>query len=94
MSHRKRNTHIKLARDEQGCCPNQLQPIAFDMLVAEEMVDQLDGQIERLVVQLKVLLNLNKPVDQNGTHMGRQVGLDIHEVREDELCLEMTGHNI
>ena len=58
------NTYKNFGRNEESRGADQLEALlARYFLFAEEEVDELDCEVERLVVELKVLLNLHHPVD-------------------------------
>jgi len=66
-------THVKLAGAEERSCSNQLEPLSLRASLAEVQVDQLDCEVQRLMVQLKVLLDLHQPVHQHRPHARGQV---------------------
>ena len=55
----------------------------------EEEIHHFDGCVEGLVVELKALLDLDEPVDQDGPHALVDLGLVSHVVGDSEHGLEM-----
>ena len=51
------------------------------------MIDHLDAEVERLVVELEVLLHLHQPVDEHGAHAAVHLVLHRHVVAQLELFL-------
>lgn len=74
------DTLVVLAGDEHGRRPDQLQRVLADELVTQIEVHQLHPQVQRLVVQLEALLDLDHPVNEKGTHPGGQTRLPLHVV--------------
>ena len=63
-------TYIKLAGNEHGSGPQELELFPAERLHSQVMIHHLDGQVQGLVVELKVLLDLHQPVYQDGSHGG------------------------
>ena len=81
------STHVKLGSDEERRSSDKLKGLLWCDYPAHVHVHQLDGQVEGLVVELKVLLYLYQPVHQDGSHAGCQVLLACHVVVYLELRL-------
>lgn len=80
--------YLKLARDRQRSRSDELQPVLHHLLLLEVFVDELDGEIEGLMDELKVLLNLDEPVDQYRSHVLCHLGLIHHVVGRQKLFLQ------
>lgn len=73
--------YLEFSGNEHAGGPNQLEVLSLHLSTAEVGVHQAYGNVEGLVEQFKVLLHLNKPVDENGAHRSIDVGLFWHVVR-------------
>ena len=93
---RRNDTNVKLRGGEERGGPDELEAVALDgrAAAAQQVVHQLDGQVERLVVQLKVLLHLDEPVDEHRAHAGRQVRLARQVVAQHEARLQHACDNV
>lgn len=71
-------TYIELCRDPHACSAEQLEAVLRAVAAHQVVVDHLDGQVERLVVELERLLQLDHPVDEHRTHRLGQLRLRVH----------------
>jgi hypothetical protein len=86
--------YLKLASNKHGRGANKLQRLLGNAVSVQMLINQLDSNVQRLVVQLKVLLYLYKPVHKHGPHGSRDVGLAAGVVTNDELELLLQTHTL
>lgn len=77
---------------EHGGRANQLQFASQHRHLREEAVNVVDGQTQRLPVQLVLLRHLNQPVSQNAAHAARDVRLFTHVANA--CSIPQLQHNI
>ncbi|RUS71537.1 hypothetical protein EGW08_020707, partial [Elysia chlorotica] len=72
-----------LLRSEHTLKVKQLQHLLVHLDARQVEIRQLHGQVQRLVVELKVFLDLDQPVHEDSTHCRRDVALFGAKVRRD-----------
>jgi hypothetical protein len=84
--------YLKLASNKHGRGANKLQRLLGNTVSVQMLINQLDSNVQRLVVQLEVFLYLYKPVHKHGPHCRRDVELAGGVVTNDELELLSQTH--
>ena len=78
-----------LASDQHGCHSDQLKLASRDMALLSVAVHQVDGDEQRLRLQLVLQVNFDQPRDEDCPHSIRQIGL----VRIlSTLCVRLQKH--
>jgi hypothetical protein len=72
---------LELGGDEHARDAHQLQLWARARVLGQAAVDEVDGEEERLRVQLVLLRHLHQPVHQDAAHGGVDVALHRRHVR-------------
>ncbi len=70
-----------LRSEEHTGGANELQFAAQHGHLRQEAVDVVNGEEERLAVQLVLLRHLDQPVDEDAAHAARDVRLSLHVQR-------------
>lgn len=73
---------VHLRSDRQRCRANKLQPVPFHAhRLGEEAVHVVDGEVQRLGVQLVFPNNFHHPVDKDGPHVTCDLRMVLQEAR-------------
>ena len=69
---------LVLGGDQKAGNTDELELGTLDLLDRKVPVDEVDGEVQRLRHQLELEVNLDQPIDEDGTHALVDVGLVLH----------------
>ena len=72
------STYLHFTGDEERSCPHKLKILFYNSVLGQVVIKKLHPKIQCLVIEFKILLNLDKPINKDGSHGGSNVILPGH----------------